>query len=156
MDKERRGRGQKFKLVTSGGEKSGEKERECQRRRREMPPDRRSSGKQRRLRTLLCLICQGVLSTAGSVSVTPFPPSTSTSSLHLPPPFAAGCGPRYQARADVRGPAGAGGPETEADSAERAASTQAVGTADPAHIDPVAPHVHHENTRSAEDMQLIH
>lgn len=55
--------------------KDVERERECQRRRREMPPDRRSSGKQKRLHTLLCLICLRVLSTAGSVSVTPFPPS---------------------------------------------------------------------------------
>ncbi|KAE8286871.1 hypothetical protein D5F01_LYC14826 [Larimichthys crocea] len=63
-----------------------------ERRRREMPPDRRSSGKQKRLHTLFCLICLRVLSTTGSVSVTPFPPSQpgcspSTSSLHLQLPF---------------------------------------------------------------------
>ncbi|KAF3849849.1 hypothetical protein F7725_019568 [Dissostichus mawsoni] len=45
------------------------------------------------------------------------------------------------------GPAGAGGPETEADSTAEAASAQAVGTEDPAHLDPVAPHVHHQNTQ---------
>lgn len=54
------------------------------------------------------LSIRGLLSTAGSVSVTPFPPSTSTSFLHIAPLSLAGCGPRYQARADVRGPAGAG------------------------------------------------
>lgn len=39
-----------------------------------MPPDRRRTGKQKRLHTLLRLICLRGLSTAGSVSVTPFPP----------------------------------------------------------------------------------
>lgn len=41
---------------------------------------------------------------------------------------------------------GVGGrqPETDADSAAEAASAQAVGTADPAQPDPVAPHVHQE------------
>lgn len=166
MDKERRaGGGERFNKLVTSERKVDRKKGECQRRRREMPPDRRSSGKQKRLHTLLCLICLRVLSTAGSVSVTPFPPSPLAA---LPPPhptissappshpFAACCGPRYQARADVRGPVGAGGPETEADSAAEAASTQAVGTTDPAHLDPVAPHVHHENTRSGEDMWLIH
>lgn len=72
---------------------SGQKKRRMsERRRREMPPDRRSSGKQKRLHTLFCLICLRVLSTTGSVSVTPFPPSQpgcspSTSSLHLQLPF---------------------------------------------------------------------
>ncbi|TNN82687.1 hypothetical protein EYF80_007205 [Liparis tanakae] len=50
------------------------------------------------------------------------------------------------------GPAGAGGPETEADSEAEAASTQAVGTTGPAHRDPVASHVHHRNTPRGEDM----
>lgn len=79
-----------------------------------MPPDRRNSGKQKRLHTLLCLICLRVLSTAGSVSVTPLPPSQhgrspSTSSLHLHPPLRPSSprllavDPRYQTRADVRG-----------------------------------------------------
>ena len=100
------------KLVTCG-----ERKRECQRRRGEMPPDRRSSGKQKRLHTLLRLICLRVLSTAGSVSVTPFPPSllaalppphpSISSPPPLFPPFAACHGPCYQARADVRGPIGA-------------------------------------------------
>lgn len=81
-----------------------------------MPPDRRSSGKQKRLHTLLRLICLRVLSTTGSVSVTPFPPCRPLS-LHLIPPhlqshpppptptpyccFAAD--PVIRARADVRG-----------------------------------------------------
>lgn len=123
-------------------------------RRREMPPDRRRTGKQKRLHTLLRLICLRGLSTAGSVSVTPFPPllaaHPSISSFSTPPSLqlcTASCGLRYQVRADVRGPAGAGGPETEADSAAEAASTQPVGTTDPAHLDPVAPHVRHKNTR---------
>lgn len=53
-----------------------------------MPPDRRSSGKQKRLHTLLCLICLRVLSSVGSVSVTPFPPSLPPCplSFHLIPP----------------------------------------------------------------------
>lgn len=125
-------------------------------RRREMPPDRRRTGKQKRLHTLLRLICLRGLSTAGFVSVTPFPPLPSLplippSPASAPPPplqlCTASCGLRYQVRADVRGPAGAGGPETEADSAAEAASTQPVGTTDPAHLDPVAPHVRHKNTR---------
>lgn len=37
-----------------------------------------------------------------------------------------------------------------------AASTQAMGTMDPAHLDPVALHVHHENTHRVEDVRLIH
>lgn len=37
------------------------------------------------------------------------------------------------------------GPETEADSAAWAASAQAVGTMDPAHLDTVALHVHHRD-----------
>lgn len=165
MDKERRGgggAGEKFnKLVTS--EKKGVEsvEKRGNVREEEKPPDRRSSGKQKRLHTLLCLICLRVLSTTGSVSVTPFPPSLPAAlfpphpsiAIHppsFPPPLApsaACCGPRYQPGADVRGPAGAGGPETEADSVAEAASTQAVGTMDPAHLDPMAPHVHHENTQ---------
>lgn len=53
-----------------------------------MPPDRRSGGKQKRLHILLCLICLRVLSTSGSVSVTPFPPSLPCRpfSFHLIPP----------------------------------------------------------------------
>lgn len=55
-----------------------------------MPPDRRRTGKQKRLHTLLRLICLRGLSTAGSVSVTPFPPllaaHPSISSLSTPPP----------------------------------------------------------------------
>lgn len=59
--------------------------------------------------TLCCVLSvRRLLSTAGSVSVTPFPPSTSTSFLRIPPLSLAGRGPRYQPRADVRGPAGAG------------------------------------------------
>lgn len=77
------------KLVTSDKRiwKWSEKEGMSERRRREMPSDRRSSGKQKRLHTLLRLICPRVLSTAGSVSVTPFPPSLPVSLLppHLPP-----------------------------------------------------------------------
>lgn len=130
---------------------------------KEMPPDRRSSGKQKWLHTLLLLICLRVLSTAGCVSVTPFPPSLPPCwllYLHLippsPPPSAAACCVvRYQARADVRGPVGARGPETEADSAAAAASTQAVGTTDPTHLDPLAVHVYHDNTCKSEDTRLI-
>ena len=48
-----------------------------------------------------------------------------------------------------------GGPETEADSTAETASTLAVGTTDPAHLDPVAPHVHHRNTRRGEDARVI-
>lgn len=122
-----------------------------------MPPDRRSSGKQKRLHTLLSLICLRVLSTTGSVSVTPFPPSLPPRrpcSFHLIPPSPpptptppTACGSCYQARADVRGPTGAGGPETEADSAAEAASTQAVGTTGSPHLDPLALHVHHKTHR---------
>lgn len=122
-----------------------------------MPPDRRSSGKQKRLHTLLSLICLMVLSTAGSVSVTPFPPSLSLPpcrpcSFHLIPPSPT---PPPQLLADpvIRpeltsgGPSGAGGPETEADSAAEAASTQAVGTTGSPHPDPLALHVHHKTHR---------
>lgn len=56
-----------------------------------MPPDRRRTGKQKRLHTLLRLICLRGLSTAGSVSVTPFPPllaaHPSISSFSTPPPY---------------------------------------------------------------------
>lgn len=120
-----------------------------------MPPDRRSSGKQRRLHTLLCLICLRVLSTAGSVSVTPLPPfqhgrSPSTSSLHLhvppsPPsnqPSTACGGPPLSGQGWRQG-----GPETEADSVAEAASAKAVGTTGPAQFNPVALHVHHQNRR---------
>lgn len=123
--------------------------------RRRMPPDRRSSGKQKRLHTLLCLICLRVLSTVGSVSVTPLPPfqhgrSPSTSSLHLhvPPsapsnqPSTACCGPPLSGQGWRQG-----GPETEADSVAEAASAKAVGTTGPAQFDPVALHVHHQNRR---------
>lgn len=83
---------------------------EYQRRSGEVPADRRSSGKQKRLHALLPLICLRGLST-GSVSLTlpPLPAGhfTSTSSLHLHPPpplLPLACrGPCYQARADVRG-----------------------------------------------------
>lgn len=87
--------------------------REYQRRSGEMPADRRSSGKQKRLHALLPLICLRVLSTAGSVSLTlPPPPPCWPLYLHLIPPsppqppplLPLACrGPRYQARADVRG-----------------------------------------------------
>lgn len=55
-----------------------------------MPPDRRRTGKQKRLHTLLRLICLRGLSTAGSVSVTPFPPLPS---LPLIPPSPASAPP---------------------------------------------------------------
>jgi len=153
-----------------------EKERLSERRRREKPPDRRSSGKQKRLHTLLCLICLRVLSTTGSVSVTPFAPSLPpcrSLSFHLIPPSPSPpllpplflplpplcCLPRTPLSGPgltSGGPAGAGGPETEADSEAEAASTQAVGTTGPAHLDPVASHVHHRNTPRGEDVRLIH
>lgn len=146
------------------------KEGTSERRRREMPPDRRSSGKQKRLHTLLRLICLRVLSTTGSVSVTPFPPCRPLC-LHLIPPHLQShppaaythpllllCrGPRYQGQGWRQGgPLVLGGPETEADSAAEAASTLAVGTTDPAHLDPVALHVHRRNTRRGEDARVIH
>lgn len=65
--------------------RSTERKREYQRRSGEMPPDRRSSGKQKRLHALLHLICPGVLSTAGSVSLTLGPPCWPLY-LHLIPP----------------------------------------------------------------------
>lgn len=105
------------------------------------------------------LSVRGLLSTAGSVSVTPFPPSTSTSSLHPPPPFSLlAADPVIRPGLTSGGPLVLvlGGPETEADSAGRAASTQAVGTAGPAHLDPLAPHVHQQNTRSAGRPQSLH
>lgn len=83
--------------------------------RRKMPPDRRSSGKQKRLHTLLSLICVRVLSSAGSVSVTPslpprplsfhlIPPSPTPPPTHQPNQLSLlAVDPRYQARADVRG-----------------------------------------------------
>lgn len=129
-----------------------------------MPPDRRSSGKQKRLHALLHLICPRVLSTAGSVSLTLVPPCWPLY-LHLIPPSLpqAPAPPSFCRLPDADpvirrgltsgGPAGArsgmGGwrPETEADSAAEAASAQAVGTRDPAQPDPVAPHIHQENIR---------
>lgn len=133
-----------------------------QRRSGEMPPDRRSSGKQKRLHTLLPLICLRVLSTAGSVSLTLLPPCWPLY-LHLippappqPPPFCRllDADPVIRRELTSGGPAGAGSgswggerPETEADSAAETASTQAVGTRDPAQADPVAPHIHQENRR---------
>lgn len=65
--------------------RSRERKQEYQRRSGEMPPDRRSSGKQRRLHALLRLICLRVLSTTGSVSLTLFPPCWPLY-LHLIPP----------------------------------------------------------------------
>lgn len=148
------------------------REKERGRMRRKMPPDRRSSGKQKRLHTLLGLISLRVLSNAGSVSVTPFPPSSPPStpsrpfSFHLippsppphlptptsppssPVPLPLATDPVIRPELTSGGPTGAGGPETEADSMAEAASTQAVGTVGPAHLDPVAPHVHQKNTKS--------
>lgn len=132
-------------------EKSGWRKWECQRRRREMPPDRRSSGKQKRLHTQLRLICLRVLSTSGSVSVTPIPPSPlaalppphpSIYNLRAPfPPTALLLAADLVIRTELTsgGPVGAGGPETEADSAVEAASTQAVGTYGPSPLRPSGP-----------------
>lgn len=135
-----------------------------------MPPDRRGRGKQKRLCALLRLICLRVLSTAGSVSLTLFPPCWPLY-LHLippsppqpPPPFCRllDADPVIRRGLTSGGPAGArsggGGwrPETEADSAAEAASAQAVGTRDPAQPDLVAPHIHQENIRRGVTLFLL-
>lgn len=107
---------------------------------------------------LCSLICVMVLSSGRLCWTNPIPPSllahllpphpSSHTHTHTPCPLKhvqLAEEPRYQAY--VRGPAGAGGPETEVDSVVETASAQAVGTAGPAQLDPVAPHVHRQNTK---------